>query len=314
MQGVACVSVEVEARAARDHDPLPGASAVEQAFQQVPPAPILVDLVEDPEARLREVAGEDPRAVGVDVPVEVAQAATQRFRERRLADLPRAVDEGHLRGEVPTNGGGQVASGGEAHGDGRSVHPSRMTYDILDGCLNCHTMVGRSRGASPAPFTPGEGSSARSSRRWASGVSAETNHISNAETRTIGTTGSRPSTDRPARRANEHVLSRQRPHGRGLTRRRGRDDRIEGGDPEHPDRDPQRRGEGAPLRAAAPEERGDEQRRERREAGEGVLDREREDALGQRAARSRRPRSSRRSRRPCRCGPARPRRSARLPS
>jgi len=46
-----------------------------------------VDLVENPEVRFREVPREDPCAIRIDVPVEVARAATQRLRERRLADL-----------------------------------------------------------------------------------------------------------------------------------------------------------------------------------------------------------------------------------
>jgi hypothetical protein len=60
LEGVAAEAVEVEPRAARDEDALSPAPAVVEALEEAAPRAVLVDLVEHPQARRRELAAQDP--------------------------------------------------------------------------------------------------------------------------------------------------------------------------------------------------------------------------------------------------------------
>ena len=80
---------------------LPGNTRVVEALQVVPPIPVLVDLVEHPQAGCRKLAHQDAFPVLRDVPVEVAGLGTwQAAGESRLSDLPGAGDKDHLPLEV----------------------------------------------------------------------------------------------------------------------------------------------------------------------------------------------------------------------
>ena len=80
---------------------LPGNTRVVETLQVVPPVPVLVDLVEHPQAGGGKLAPQDAFPVLRDVPVEVAGLGTgQAAGESRLSDLAGAGDKDHLPLEV----------------------------------------------------------------------------------------------------------------------------------------------------------------------------------------------------------------------
>ena len=112
LQRVAAEAVEIEAGAARDQDPLARAPPVVQTLEPVPPAAVLVDLVEHPELRDRQLAPQDALAVLGHVPVEVPGLGTgDAPGQGRLADLPRSGDEDHLPRQVRLDLGHEIPRG-----------------------------------------------------------------------------------------------------------------------------------------------------------------------------------------------------------
>ena len=123
LQRVAAEAVEVEPSAAGDEDALSAPTAVVQTLEIVAPAPVLVELVEHPELRGRQLPTQDALAVPGNVPVEVPGPSTgQAQRERRLADLARPGDEDHLPAQIFAELRQEVAS--YDHGNSvREFHP-----------------------------------------------------------------------------------------------------------------------------------------------------------------------------------------------
>ena len=110
LQGVAAKPVEIEAGAAGDEDRLATAACVEEPLEVVAPASILVELVEDPQLRDRQLASQNALAVLRHVPAQVpGLPAWQALGERRLSDLPGPGHEDHLLGEVAADLGHQIA-------------------------------------------------------------------------------------------------------------------------------------------------------------------------------------------------------------
>jgi len=117
LQRIAAVAVEVEPRAPGDQNALAARPAVERPLEKAAPGPVLVNLVEDPQAPGGQFAPQDPLAVRGDVPVEIARGgAGQGSRKRGLADLARPGDERHLARQVAPQLGQKIA-GGPGHAD-----------------------------------------------------------------------------------------------------------------------------------------------------------------------------------------------------
>ncbi len=136
LERVAAEPVGVEPGASDHEDPtLCRGPCVVQSFEVVPPVPVLVDLVEDPETAGREFAPQNVLAILRDVPVEVAIVrAGQAAGKRRLADLPGAGDEDHLPLEVSLDLIRQVPGCGR-HGtrDYQDFRPQpKITVKIFD--------------------------------------------------------------------------------------------------------------------------------------------------------------------------------------
>src|SRR5438093_13166791 len=70
LQGIPPKAIDVEPAASGDEDLLSAWPSVVQTLEVIPPAPVLVDLVEDPEPARRQLALEDALAVLRDVPVQ----------------------------------------------------------------------------------------------------------------------------------------------------------------------------------------------------------------------------------------------------
>ena len=119
LKGVAPVPKQLEPAAPRDEDLLPLRPGIVEALQEVAPPAILVDLVEDPEGRGRQLSPEDALPVGLDVPAQIAPGSTgQAPRERRLPDLPRPGNEHHLPVKVAPRLRRKIA-GCDGHGGGK---------------------------------------------------------------------------------------------------------------------------------------------------------------------------------------------------
>src|SRR5258708_1384802 len=101
LQRITTEAVEIQARASRHQDALAPASRVVQAFEVVAPGAVLLDLVEKPRCRRRQLALEDRIAVSRNVEVEVGgRIADDHLAELCLAHLPRPADEDHLAREI----------------------------------------------------------------------------------------------------------------------------------------------------------------------------------------------------------------------
>ena len=133
LKRIAPKPIEVEPAAARDQDPLSARPAVVNALQVVAPAPVLVDLVEEPEAAGRQLTLQDSLAMLGDVPVQVGLPRAGKAQgERRLADLARSGDEDHFPGEIPADLVGKIA---RARGHGRSLLCFSPTVKITSECF-----------------------------------------------------------------------------------------------------------------------------------------------------------------------------------
>ena len=133
--------------------------------------------------------------------------------------------------------------------------------------------IGRHYSAPPGKY--------RASVSWlarASAVNRDTITISSADTIVIGTTGRQPSTIAPAgvrvmmSAPNADQTAERRPAAATNTL-------LNRGDHHHRERGPQRARQGAPLGAVSPEQRRDQQWRQRGISGKGVLGRHLEDRL-----------------------------------
>ena len=127
-QRVAAFAVIVEARGTGDQDPAAGPFGVVDAFQQIPPPRIFVDLIEE-EQRLCgwQLGASQPRWHSGVIPTRVRRVllvsvlAQEAKRERRLANLSRAADDDHLLRHGRLHRGFEVA--GDAHGvDNSPLH------------------------------------------------------------------------------------------------------------------------------------------------------------------------------------------------
>ena len=113
LQGIATEPIEIQPGAAGHQNALTTRSAVVETLEVIAPPAVLVNLVEDPERRWRQLAPEDPFPILRDVPAEIAGCGTgQTLGQRRLADLTRSRDEHHLLGEISTDLGLEVSAAG----------------------------------------------------------------------------------------------------------------------------------------------------------------------------------------------------------
>ena len=131
LQRVAAAPVDVEPGAARDEEAQALAVLVELALEPALPAAPLVQLVEhDQRVAAGPAGGADLPAVLAVVPAEVGAglpASQDLARERRLADLPRAGEEDHLRPEVLPDGPLEV--------------PRSRPWPILPQSRKCHNIL-----------------------------------------------------------------------------------------------------------------------------------------------------------------------------
>ena len=126
LERIAAEAIKVQPPAAGHEDLLPRRPVVEEALEVIPPGPVLVQLIEDPERRRRQLAPQDPLTVFGDVPVEVAGPRVgQAAREGGLADLPGAGNEHHLARQIAADLSMQVA--------GQRSHEGQDTV-IFDLC------------------------------------------------------------------------------------------------------------------------------------------------------------------------------------
>src|ERR1700693_3290441 len=96
LERIATEAVEVQTSAPRDQDALAPARRVVQALEEVAPGAVLVDLVEEPRLRRRQLAPEDRIPVGRNIEVEVSSGITDdHLAELRLAHLSWTADKDH---------------------------------------------------------------------------------------------------------------------------------------------------------------------------------------------------------------------------
>ena len=91
LQRIAAKTVQIKPAASGNQDPLVRLAGVVQALEPVAPVPVLVDFIERPEIRIRQIALENTTAAFVHAPVQISiPGARQAFRQGGLADLARA--------------------------------------------------------------------------------------------------------------------------------------------------------------------------------------------------------------------------------
>src|SRR5437867_2844031 len=101
LQGIPAEAIDVEPSASGDEDLLSAWPSIVQTLEVVPPAPVLVDLVEDPEPARRQLALEDALAVLRDVPVQPRSLGSRQTQgQGGFSDLARSGQEDHLASEV----------------------------------------------------------------------------------------------------------------------------------------------------------------------------------------------------------------------
>lgn len=82
LERIATVSTHVEARAPGDQNLLPSPPSVEQPLEQISPATVLVNFVEDPQLGVGELFAQNTLAVAGDVPAQVAERFRSALRSR----------------------------------------------------------------------------------------------------------------------------------------------------------------------------------------------------------------------------------------
>ena len=101
LQRIAAEAVQIETAAAGYENALPLRAAVIDALQIVAPLTVLVDLVEHPQWRSRQLALQNPFTIVCDVVVQVAALCVgNALRERGFADLAWTGDKYHLAFQV----------------------------------------------------------------------------------------------------------------------------------------------------------------------------------------------------------------------
>lgn len=115
LQRVAAASIEIEPSASRDEDVQRLAVRVVQSLEEIPPAAVFVQLIEDHETAHGKRPVEHARPRLVVIPIEVTGGIgpvllTQEGpRQRGLPGLPRAGEQHHLRPEIGGDLRGQRA-------------------------------------------------------------------------------------------------------------------------------------------------------------------------------------------------------------
>lgn len=101
LERIAAEAVQVEPGAAGDQHAALAVKFVVDALEKIPPPPVLVELVEDPQLGVGQVAPKDAGPMSGNVPVQLpGWIRLEVSRQSGLADLAGSAQEHHLLGKI----------------------------------------------------------------------------------------------------------------------------------------------------------------------------------------------------------------------